>query len=286
MTRHPPLVAEEEQHYWRRRANRRVRKRRFTRNFLRWSTILSVNLLIAIVLASALVGGLRSVALSDEFSLSRIELAGNERASARAIRNNLAGFLGRNLFEVDLIEVGATVQRNPWVLAASVKREVPDGLRVEIRERRPTALALIGGVAHLVDATGYVIGPCGPGAADDLPVLTGIERLEGDALIAALHRGVGLIRRLGVASGDFAAGISELDLSQDDRVVVRTVAGGPVLLLDPQRIDRNVQAYLSLSEEIERRSGPLDYVDLRWANRISVMPIFSDPGTPEPSRNR
>ena len=222
MTSHRPLVVEQEQHYWRRRANRRVRKRRFTRNFLRWSAILSVNLLIAIVLTSALVGGLRSVAHSDEFSLERIELAGNQRASDRAIRSNLAGFLGRNLFEVDLLEVGASVRRNPWVLAASVKREVPDGLRVEIRERQPTALALIGGGVHLVDATGYVIGPCGPGAADDLPVLTGIERLEGDALIAALRRGVELIQRLGAASDDFAARISELDLAQDDRVLVRS----------------------------------------------------------------
>ena len=105
-------------------------------------------------------------------------------------------------------------------------------------------------------------------------------------LIAALRRGVALIQRLGAASGDFAAGVSELDLSRDDRVLVRTVAGGPLLLLDPQRVERNVRDYLSLSEEIERRSGPLDYVDLRWANRISVMPILSNPGTPGPSGNR
>ena len=59
-----------------------------------------------------------------------------------------------------------------------------------------------------------------------------------------------------------------------------------MLLLDPQRIERNVRDYLLLSEEIEHRSGALDYVDLRWANRISVMPIFSDPGTPEPSGDR
>ena len=286
MTSHRPLVVEDEQHYWRRRANRRIRKRRFTRNLTRWAIILSVNLLIATVLISALVGGLRSLAHSEEFSLDRIELAGHERASAQAIRSNLAGFLGHNLFDVDLLEVGETVQRNPWVLAASVKREVPDCLRVEIQERRPTALALIGDVVHLVDATGYVIGPCGPGTADDLPVLTGIESLEGDALIAALRRGVELIQQLGNRSADFAAGISELDLSQDDRVLIRTVSGGPLLLLDPQRIERNVQDYLSLSDEIERRSGPLDYVDLRWANRISVMPIFSDPGLSGPSGNR
>jgi len=286
MTSHRPVIVEEEQHYWRRRANRRVRKRRLTRNFTRWSIILSVNLLIATVLVSALVGGLRSVTHSEEFALDRIQLAGHERASAQAIRNNLAGFLGDNLFDVDLLEVGRTVQRNPWVLAASVKREVPDGLRVAIRERRPTALALIGGVAHLVDATGYVIGPCGPGAADDLPVLTGIASLEGDALIAALRRGVELIQQLRGVSADFAAEISELDLSQNDRVLIRTISGGPVLLLDPQRIERNVEDYLSLAGEIERRSGPLDYVDLRWANRISVMPIFSDPGTPGPSGSR
>ena len=44
-------------------------------------------------------------------------------------------------------------------------------------------------------------------------------------------------------------------------------------LLDPERVDRNLNHYLELRREIARRTGPsLQYVDLRWQDRIAVMP--------------
>jgi cell division protein FtsQ len=269
-----PLVLEQEHHYWRRRANRRVRKQRLARGLLRWTLIVTVNLLIGGVLVHAILRGVRSVTASPEFSLERIELVGVERASGERIRQALRPYLERNLFEVRLLEVGAVARRDPWVLATSVKRVLPDTLRVTLRERTPTAVAVIGGVAHLVDATGYVIGPSGPGRDDDLPVLTGLERYRGQELADALRRGVALIERLNRAAGAFADEISELDLSRDDRVLLRTVSRGPSLLLDPERVERNVNPYLRLRREIERQAGPLDYVDLRWADRISVKPVF------------
>ena len=282
MTSRRPLVVEPEQHYWRRRANRRVRKRRLARGVVRWSLILAVNLLIGGVLLYGTARGVRSLAASSEFSLERIEIAGARRASAERIRNDLHLYLGRNVFEVSLHEVGAVVRRDPWVLGASVKRVLPDRLRVTLRERSPRAMAVIGGVVHLVDSTGYVIGPTGLAMADDLPVLTGLDRYRDDALTAALRRGVGLIERLQRGSARFAEEISELDLARDDRVLARTVHRGPALLLDPVRVERNVNPYLRLRPAIERQAGPLEYVDLRWADRISVMPVIDS--TAERSR--
>ena len=68
--------------------------------------------------------------------------------------------------------------------------------------------------------------------------------------------------------------VSELDLSREDRVTARTVEHGPRLLLDPLRIERNVLRYLALRSVIENRVGPTDYVDLRWRDRIAVMPAI------------
>jgi cell division protein FtsQ len=268
-----PQIAEQEHHYWRRRANRRVRKRRLTRNLLQWSVILTVHLLIGGVLLYGALRGVRSLSTSSEFSLERIEVAGARRASVDGIQLALQPYLARNLFEVNLLEVGAVAQRDPWVLGTSVKRVLPGTLRVTLRERTPAALAVIGGVVHLVDSTGYVIGPSGPGLTDDMPVLTGLDRYQDEALTAALRRGVGLIERMRRSSQLFAEEISELDLARADRVLARTVHHGPALLLDPDRVERNVNPYLRLRPEIERRSGPFEYVDLRWADRISVMPV-------------
>jgi cell division septal protein FtsQ len=140
-------------------------------------------------------------------------------------------------------------------------------------ERQPVAMALIGGVAHLVDGEGYVIGLTGKNGADDLPVISGLDGRYGDALSAVLCRGVSMLERLNVRAPLFAARLSELDLSDPSNVVVHTLDGGPRLLLDPEHVERNVNRWLELGRAIGERAGALDYVDLRWSKRIAVKPL-------------
>ena len=267
-----PMHGELDQRYWRRRANRRVRKARRARTLYRWSVIVLVNGLVAAVLLFAGARAFRHLTTSSYFAVERIELLGSERTSAARIRAAVTPYIGRNLLELNLYEIERIVRHDPWVRRALVRRVLPNMLRITLSERRPCAVALIGGVAHLVDDTGYVIGPTGPGRADDLPVLSGLAGLERGELVAALTRGVALLRQLANTSRRFTLEISEFDLSRRDRVTVRTVAPGPRILLDPQRIDRNVEQYLALRGEIEIRVGAADYVDLRWKDRIAVMP--------------
>jgi cell division protein FtsQ len=269
-----PAVAEPDQRYWRARANRRVRKARLTRNLLRWSLILLINAAFLGGLAFIGLRGARRLAASGEFDLRRIELEGLRRASEQSIRAGLEPALGRNLFELDLDRVSVVVRHDPWVRGATVRRVLPATLRINVTERTPAALAVIRGQAHLVDNRGHVIGLVGRRLAEDLPVLTGLEEMDDEQLIEALREGTRLIDRLSRLAGPFAEVVSELDLSREDRVTARTVEHGPRLLLDPQQIERNVLRYLALRSLIERRAGPTDYVDLRWRDRIAVMPAI------------
>jgi hypothetical protein len=74
-------------------------------------------------------------------------------------------------------------------------------------------------------------------------------------------------------------GISEVDLSRPDRVVVTRLEGGPQVLLDPEHIDRNLGAYLSLKPTIARKVGDAVRVDLRWSQRISLLSAADRPTT-------
>jgi cell division septal protein FtsQ len=267
-----PLEADADQRYWRRRANRRVRKARLTRLALRWTGLVAAHLAVA---AMALYGGIRvfiGFTSTDEFRVRRLEIEGTHRASDAALRARLAPWVGQNLFDLDLAGAAEAVTGDPWIRSASAKRILPDTLRVAVVERVPCAVALIGGVAHVVDGTGHVIRPSGPDVADDLPVLTGLDGRDERALVVALRRGVTVIQELEAAVDHWLPELSELDLSNRDRVAVRTVDPGPIILLDPQRIERNVAEYLELRREIVRLAGPLATVDLRWRDQISVRP--------------
>ena len=265
-------IRREDLRYLRRRANRRVREVRRAKTALRLTGMIASNLAVFGVLVFGGYRAVRHLAASPVFDLEVISVEGVERASAEALRRRLEPFVGRNVLELELAEVARRAADDPWIRRAAVKRTLPHALRVSIEERRPVAVAVIHGLAHVVDERGFVVGASGPGMAENLPVLTGLDGLSRTELRGALARGVrGLVRLSGVSS-EWTGRLSELDVGRGDRIVARTTGLGPVFLLDPARVERNLEHYLTLRAEIEERVGPAEYVDLRWRDRISVMP--------------
>lgn len=266
------LLAEPELRYWRWRVNRHVRRKRRLRSVLRRAAAAAAHVGMAGVLTLAGAGAVRHILASRALALERVEVVGADRAAPEELRRALEPLMGDSLLGVSLSGATRRIESHPWILEAEVKRRLPDTLRVQVKERRPASLAVIGGLVQVVDEGGKVLGPFGPSLAPDLPVLTGLEGLQGDAARAAIARGVKLLRRLVDRSPAFAARISELDLSEPDRVAVRLVEPGPVLLLDPEHVDRNVDLFVARGAEVARELGPLRSVDLRWSGRFIAVP--------------
>jgi cell division protein FtsQ len=274
-----PVSLEPRERYWRSRGNRRVRKARLRHGLGRVLGVLALQLFVVLVMGWAGSRALVHLRHTREFAVDRIEIEGLYRASAGEVRRRVAPYHGRNILDLDLDRVAADAAADPWLESASVRRILPGTLHVTVDEREPQAMALIGGVSHLVDTTGFVVGPSDTAVPMDLPVLTGLDGLRGAALEVALARGVSAVTTLERDAGGFLDEVSELDLSMPDRILVRTVDPGPSLLLDPDRPARNVRPFLELRREIERRVGPVARIDLRWSDRLSVLP--ADPVTDE-----
>ena len=270
------MPTDPDRRYWRRRANRRVRQERRTRTLLRWSGVAAVNLALLGFLAYSGNRALRHLTTSPEFALRNLRIEGARPATEDRIRWSLAELEGRNVLEMDLDAVTATIKEDPWVLDCTVKRMLPHTLRVAVEEREPAVVARVGKRRLVVDRTGTVIADAGPATAQGLPVITGLEKLRNEHREGAVRKGVAAVEVLRRASTDWTEGLAEIDLSRADRIVA-TQASGPRLLLDPERADRNLLEYLALEGEIGRRVGAASYVDLRWRDRIAVMPETSNP---------
>jgi len=262
-------LSEPQLRYLRRRVNRHLRRKRRLQGLLRFFAGAAIHLGTALVLGLVGVGGVRHLLDSGALALETIEIEGADRAAPDELKRTLAPWIGANLLGLSLPELSRQLESHPWILQAELRRRLPGTLLVRIEERRPAGLALLGGLVRVVDDRGRVLGIFGPGLAPDFPVLTGVT--EGGSE-AALARGIALFERLRSASPAFASRISELDLSAPDRVAVRLVEPGPVLLLDPERIERNVELYLARGAEVARELGPLSRVDLRWSGRLVVVP--------------
>jgi cell division septal protein FtsQ len=268
-----PIVAEPDQLYWRRRANRRVRKARLTRSLRRWSAIALALTIIGSALFQALAHAVEEFKAYGGFTVEHIVVEGAERGGTASIHARVASFIGQNIVDVKLHEVARAASRDPWVLDAGAKRVLPGTLRVTVTERHPTAIAMIDDAPYVVDTTAYVVGPLEQESFEHLPVLAGLTRTDPDALEAALRRGVRALARVTETAGVWVGEIAEMDLSRGDRIAIRTVDPGPEILLDPVRVERNLNRYLELRREIARRADRLEYVDLRWRDRIAVKPV-------------
>jgi cell division protein FtsQ len=113
---------------------------------------------------------------SPRFAISTIDIRGNQRLSTAEVQARLPITPGDNVFTAKVSAAENLLGEEPWVASASVRRELPDTIVVELHERTPAALVEIGGL-YFVDGEGK---PFKRLASEDgsggLPVITGISR--------------------------------------------------------------------------------------------------------------
>jgi cell division protein FtsQ len=94
---------------------------------------------------------------SPVLGVSRVVISGNAGVSSVDIRRAARVPDGEPLATVDLNAVRARIAARPPIEWARVERDWPGTLRVRVRERRPIAVAPVGGKTALVDRYGVVI---------------------------------------------------------------------------------------------------------------------------------
>lgn len=110
-------------------------------------TYIPLALRIGAIAVVALVGliGYRAAASADFFKVRKVETKGAVRASNDDIKAAVIRDLNETgVWRADLEQVSKHIERLPWVRTAIVTRVLPDGIRVRITERQPTAIVRTG----------------------------------------------------------------------------------------------------------------------------------------------
>jgi cell division protein FtsQ len=188
----------------------------------------------------------------------------------------LDGLHGANMLTADLDYWRRKLLDSPWVSDAAIRRVFPGTLAVVITERHPLGIGRINDSLYLVDRRGVVIDEYGPNYADlDLPIIDGLGGHAGPERLLVDESRAALASRFlsDVATRpDLARRVSQLDVSdvhdavvilQDDTVLVRVG--------EDHFVDR-LQAYIDLAGPLRERIPDIDYVDLRFDERVYVRP--------------
>ncbi len=227
-----------------------------------------------------LVGGLvwvgaftyTAVTASAWFAVQHLHVQGTERLSTGEVTLLLDGLYGSNAVVTPLEPWRQRLLSSPWVKDASLRRVLPDAIDVVIEERVPVAIARVGRTLQLVDVEGSVVDDYGPRYGSlDLPLLEGW--LAGDDAEQADAR----TELVAAALQDLSAAgllwrVSQLDVSKPRDLVVTLNDDTTLLHLGDGEFAVRLQSYLDMAERLRTMAADLEYVDLRFDDRVYIRP--------------
>ena len=115
---------------------------------------------------------------TERFAISTLEVIGTKQLTVEEVQNQLqSATIGKNIFRIQLPAIRDTVNSDPWVESAVVKRVFPNRLRITVKEHQPRALIELGGL-YLVNSNAKVFkrAALSLGEGIGLPVVTGMDR--------------------------------------------------------------------------------------------------------------
>lgn len=235
---------------------------------------------LAGVLGLAVYGGWRGTALvlgAPALQVSRLTVHGNERLSTGEVLAILDGLTGSNILTVAIDEWQQRLLASPWVEEATLRRMLPSRIDIAISERRPIGIARLLRSLYLIDARGIVIDEYGPIYADyDLPIIDGLGGRPGQSVSAVDEPRAQLAARVVAAlesRPDLAKLVSQIDVSDEHDAVVMLQGETVMLRLGDREFADRIQQYRDLAPALRERVAEIDYVDLRFGERLYVRPV-------------
>ena len=242
---------------------------RLTWRAIRWA--------VAIVIVSY--AGYRATNLvlhASALQVRHISVHGNVRLSSGEVRDIIDGLRGSSILTADLPGYRRQLLASPWVADVALRRVLPSTVEVFVSERRPIGLCRLRNELYLIDAQGTLIAQYGPQYAEfDLPIIDGLLRPpssgqptidEDRAQLAARAIDAIAVRH------DLAQRISQIDVHDAHDVLVLMQKDPALLHLGEERFLERLQAYVDLAPALRDRVPEIDYVDMRFEERVYVRP--------------
>jgi cell division protein FtsQ len=251
-------------------------------------------LLIVTLIAFA---GYRAASLvyhSSVFRVNRVRVHGNVRISSGEVQAIVSDLQGSHILTANLTGSRSRLLKSPWLADVALRRVLPSTIDVYVSERRPFGLWRRGNQLYLIATDGTVMDEFGPRYAEfDLPIVDGLaptassrasrasrSRESANPPIDAAR--AALAARLVDAmqgSRELASRVSQIDVSDAHDAVVLLDNDPALLHVGEERFCERLQAYLEIAETLRERISDIDYVDLRFEQRVYVKPRGRAAGT-------
>ena len=258
-----------------RRARLRPARRKGSRGWISWRAVRTV--VSAVLGLYAAYRAFDLVVGASALQVRHISVHGNVRLSAGEVQALVGDLRGTSILTADLLAYRRRLLLSPWVADVALRRVLPSTVDVFVSERRPMGLCRIGNQMYLVDRFGIVIDEFGPQYAEfDLPIIDGLVRPPSTGEPALDERRADLAARVIDAMASrkaLAQRVSQIDVADLHDAVVLLDGDQALLHLGEDRFLDRLQSYVDVATALRERVPDIDYVDLRFDQRMYVRSV-------------
>ena len=219
------------------------------------------------------------------FQARQIVVSGMQRLSRQEVMALAGVELQTNILSVNLATTRKRLLADPWIAEATVSREIPSGLHIDIREEVPLALLDMGdGQGFLINAAGKVFKREDGSESSAMPRVEGLDHsdlpVSGQPASEAFRAVMTLLRLAGEKSNPLSlSGIRRIHM---DREIGATLFSGDderTVKLGFGHYQEKMEALgrLKITPEQGQPAGPVPVIDLFDVNRIVMTPAPVDP---------
>ena len=175
---------------------------------------------------------------------------------------------GEKTFEVSGSEIYKNLLKSPWIKDAVIRRELSGRLMVKVTEAVPVAILSLSGRPYLIDRDGVVLEEMKAGTVLFLPVIKDIDpRVNAETYTEAIRFVKVLYDKRILSYG----GNLEISGSRPEEIALKLDSVS--IRVGIGDFEKKLGRLKFVRDEIEKRNMAVEYIDLRFSNRIIVKPV-------------
>ncbi len=200
-----------------------------------------------------------------------IVITGNKNITEQQIRNALALKEGSSIIYPGSKTLYERLKKISWIKDVVIRKDLNGTLTIHIKESTPVAIAMANEKAYLVDYEGHVLEDFTEKLKDNqifLPLLKDIDPFNNKDTIQSAVALLNFINSKGLVK------------SKDEITITGTQPDNLTINMNNIRIiigngdwENKFAKYMVVNSEIQRRGLNVQYVDLRFPDKVIVKPL-------------
>ena len=204
-------------------------------------------------------------------TIRNIVVVGNKTLSQREIRSILGIREGHSIIYPSSKTIYERLKKTPWIKDAIIRKDLNGTLTIYIKETTPVAIVMLNGRYYLVDYEAQVLEDFTDKIQNSAIFLPVIKHIDPFKNTETFHEAVNLLNFInykGLVKAD-----DEVIITGDDPDSLTLYINDFPIIVGKGDFEKKFAKYFVVNAEIQKRGLHVQYIDLRFPDRVVVKPV-------------